>query len=66
MSLVNQLHSEFEANQELRLIAKKQGTAHLDFNLSGDIARQALRRHHAANGKGFARMTAIVYRFFFG
>lgn len=66
MSLVNQLHSEFEANQELCLIAKQEKTAYMDFNLQGNIARDALRRHHAMNGQGFAKYTAIAYRFLFG
>ena len=56
MSLYKQLHSEWEANQELHRIALKEGYARYDFNLSGDIARGALRRRNASKGCLKARL----------
>jgi len=58
--------SEYSANQELTLMIKKEGYARQMFNVSGDQARETLRRHNAKKGKGFAKVVAKLAVFFKG
>lgn len=51
-TLIHDLHSEQKANIALALIAKQNNYGKM-FNLSGDVARQALRNHQKHVQKGF-------------
>jgi hypothetical protein len=45
-------------------MCKDMGYANYDFNISGDMARKALREHYAQHGSFWAKAVARIVRFF--